>query len=230
MIISVNKEEVIRQFDFKDLYRYLQVEDRSRLPNDLSSQIDNSRDIFAEDIEPYAIYREFEEFEKESEGIIVEGVKILSNVLAKISLDAKSIFVFIVTNGDKIERRSTEYYNKGFYFMSQLSDACGSVFVEALLRSLLNRLEIENKDNGYLLSAPYSPGYCDINISQQKSIFELLKQENNRVILNSALQMQPEKSISGVFFKMPREIAKRYKQYYIFCKDCNNRLCKYYKK
>ncbi len=229
MIIKPSGDDIVRYLRADNLYRYLQIADKEKFPEHIRKLIDDSGKKLSELVSPCVIIREFKDFTASNDGILIDNHEIKSGVLAKISLNAESVFVFILTNGDKIEKECRKYYEDGEYFLSQIADGYGSVYAEATLDYIMNRIEDEINPAGFSLSAPYSPGYCDINISQQSVIFDLMKEENDCVTLSESFQMYPEKSISGLFFRMKKEYAMKFRKYFIFCSECKNRFCKHYR-
>lgn len=231
MVICPPAEEVIKNIDINALYKYLNIQNISMIPIDIIKQIDTAINLLGEQINPYIVFKEFDKFITSNKSITLDNKFILrSFVLSKIAPNAKSVIVFIATNGDLIEKKALSYFSEGSYFMSQVTDAYGSVLVEATVNVFLKKFETNISKDGYLLSAVFSPGYCDIDLPQQKEIFRIIGAENTNITINEYGQMYPEKSISGICFKMKADIAKNYKKYFLFCDKCDNKLCKYNKR
>lgn len=230
MDITPSKEEIKEKVKIEDLFRYLNISDPDRVPEEIIKNIKESIKLFLDMVRPYVVFRGFNAFKVADEGIVIEDVFIKSAVLSKIASESRSIYICIVSNGDLIEKNVSMYYESNSFFMAQIADAYGSVLVEATLKAFLDKYERALRKEGIGLSAFYSPGYCDIEVEELKNIFGLLSRENTLVTLTRSGMMYPEKSIAGIFFGIEGEKADRFKKYYIFCDECNNRLCKYYKK
>ncbi len=221
-------EELQTFLDRKNLYQYLGVTDPSVLPINIKNNIESENLNLKNYIKPIVYNFETNKFFIEEGKITIQDITINSRVLSKIGRDAFSVFIFILTIGDEIENLSSQLYSSNQLFMSQLVDAWGSVFVEAAADCFMHNIEASLTE-GFILSARYSSGYCDIDVREQEKIFKLIGEENRLVRLNESFQMIPQKSISGIFFKVDSKRGTKYKKYFIFCKDCSNRLCKYFK-
>jgi|GEM_PF-2225244 len=230
MLLSYDRGELAEYLNEEELYKYLRVPDKNLLPPEVRIEIEEETEKALELLNPEVVYKEFLDFDIQNDVILISGIPINSHILSRIAIDSESIYAFILTAGKEIEKEIERLNSQGRYFKSQVLDACGSVYVEALADLFMHNIESPLLRMDYSLSARYSPGYCDISLEQQSSIFALLKDENISVILTDTFQMIPEKSISGLFFKVRSELSRRYKQYYIFCRECKNRLCKYYKR
>ncbi|MCX7959044.1 MAG: hypothetical protein N3B13_08350 [Deltaproteobacteria bacterium] len=231
MIYLPASKDVERYIKKENLYKYLQIPDNQNISPEISDKIENSGLLFSELIEPYVVFREFTDFEcRHNAVILADTCNIKSVVLSGLATKANSVFVCIVTIGELLEKKVASLISEGAYFMAQIADAFGSVLVEATLDMFIATTEGIISEDGYLLSALYSPGYCDIDISEQEKIFGILHCDNSRVQLNESFEMYPEKSISGLLFKMKKDDAIKYKKYFVHCSECNNRLCKYFKK
>ncbi|MGC8926577.1 MAG: vitamin B12 dependent-methionine synthase activation domain-containing protein [Myxococcota bacterium] len=230
MIESPLIEDIAPFFDENELYKYLQIKRVEKIPQDILQRIEGYKKEAIGLLEPIAVIKEFTDFELVDGGIKIDDYVINSNILSKISQKAKSVYIFILTIGNKLESRVKEYFDSGSLFAAYVVDALGSVYVEAVAEFIMKKIEINISRDGFLLTARYSPGYCDINILNQRNLFNLLKTENTIVSLNESSQMSPEKSISGIFFKMPEDIAAEYKKYFLFCSECTTKECRYFKR
>jgi hypothetical protein len=230
MVESPSREDIIPYCNKQELYNYLQIKDLKKVPDEILVRIDQYNNEIFQLVNPVVVYNEFNNFVIYDKGIGINNVIIYSRVLSRILQRAKSVYLFILTIGGNLEKRVEDYINSNSLFAAQVADALGSIYVEALADFFMKDIEFRIERDGFMLSARYSPGYCDISISEQKKLFDLLKSENKYVILNDSLQMIPEKSISGIFFKMPRDEAIGYKKYFLFCSECEMKYCKHYKK
>ncbi|MCX7943871.1 MAG: hypothetical protein N2746_05120 [Deltaproteobacteria bacterium] len=230
MIIYPTRDKIAKYVKRSVLYEYLGIKELDKVPKNIIRDIDNSEGIFIKLVSPYVVYNEFKKFEFSEEGVSISDHFIKSFVLSWIAQNAVSVYIFIATIGDLLEKEVASLYSRGSFFMAQVADAYGSVYVEALLEFLIEYIEIEEGKKGLLVSAPYSPGYCDIDLSYQKVILDLLGSENSIVSINEAYQMYPGKSVSGILFKMPEGKAKVFKNYFVCCEQCSNFLCKQRKK
>lgn len=230
MVESPSREDIIPYYNKQELYNYLQIKDLKKVPDEILVRIGQYNSEIFQLINPVVVYNEFSNFEIYDQGIGINDVIIYSRVLSRILQRAESVYLFILTIGSNLEARVKDYISSNSLFAAQVADALGSIYVEALADFFMKDIESRILRDGFMLSARYSPGYCDINISEQKKLFDLLKSENKFVVLNESLQMIPEKSISGIFFKMPKDEAIKYKKYFLFCSECEMKYCKYFRK
>ncbi|MBS3795053.1 MAG: hypothetical protein KGY80_09160 [Candidatus Thorarchaeota archaeon] len=146
--------------------------------------------------------------------VVIAGFQLQSNVLASVLLESDSVFPFVVTIGDNVEKkaRRTEdslkqycYEYLGDYVLLQSSDY------------LKHHLEILS--GGSNLSW-YSPGSVDdFKLEEQRNVFRILGDVHERigVELRENLIMYPRKSISGLYFETEE-------QFYT-CQICQREKC-----
>jgi hypothetical protein len=107
------------------------------------------------------------------------------------------IAAFVVTVGRQISQLAEAACRAGDALSGWMFDAFGSWAAEAtadaLMRSLRGQLRSDE-----MLSLRYSPGYCGMDMAQQRTIFQLAEPESIGVSLLPTLLMQPTKSISGM--------------------------------
>jgi len=119
---------------------------------------------------------------------------------------ARRVAVFMVTAGIEITRRAGLASQRGDAFAGLVLDAIGSWAAENAAEALLARLA------GHLLPGEsftlrYSPGYCGMNLDQQRVLFELAPAGAAGITLLPSLLMQPLKSISGIVGLGPEEVV-----------------------
>lgn len=76
--------------------------------------------------------------------------------------------------------------------------------VEALTDTFVSHLEEKYSKEGFLLTHRYSPGYGDLGIEFQKSVFAILSPEKNLgITLSNELLMSPSKSVTAIIGLKP---------------------------
>lgn len=131
------------------------------------------------------------------------GVTIFGNI-GEYLAHAGRVAVFVVSVGEEISHRA-----EADAFSSWIMDAVGSWAAEASADALMQRLRlhlVEDED----LTLRYSPGYCGMDIRQQRNLFTLIDAESIGVALLPSLLMHPLKSISGLVGLAPKEAVARY--------------------
>ena len=125
----------------------------------------------------------------------IEISKSLSEALAK----ATEGFVVICTLGEDVCKQLSEYQRSGDMVSAMYLDSFLSEAVENLAEySGLELLERFYDSSAYVLGKRFSPGYGDLSLDFQKSIFSLFDEKEIEVRISSKNYMQPEKSISYI--------------------------------
>ncbi|MBN2191928.1 MAG: hypothetical protein JW751_03860 [Polyangiaceae bacterium] len=125
------------------------------------------------------------------------GDHLLVGQIAQHLAGAERLAVFMVTVGDAISHRSRQACRAGDAFAGWVLDALGSWAAEATTELVMLRLR-SALDADEELTVRYSPGYCGMDLEQQRVLFELVDAAAIDVTLLPSCLMQPEKSVSGV--------------------------------
>jgi hypothetical protein len=123
---------------------------------------------------------------------------------------ADQVAVFVVTVGEGISKRAISARQAGDAFAAWVIDAFGSWAAEAAADALMERIRRHLRDQE-ALTLRYSPGYCGMEMSQQRQLFRLVKADSVGVKLLPSLLMQPLKSISGLVGLGPKEAIISYR-------------------
>lgn len=133
------------------------------------------------------------------------GGTILGNV-GEFLHGSSRIAVFVVTAGGRITEFSAEAWGAGDTLAGWTIDAIGSWAAEAAAEALMQRVSLHlGADEG--LTLRYSPGYCGMDLPQQRTIFALAQPGSIGVSLLPSMLMQPMKSVSGLVGLGPRELV-----------------------
>ena len=120
---------------------------------------------------------------------------------------AARVAAFVVTVGDGISRLAAEACRSGDTFAGYVHDAFGSWAAEAAADALVTEVGRHlGKDEA--LTLRYSPGYCGMDLVQQRSVLRLARAESVGVTLLPTMLMQPMKSISGIVGLGPRDAVQ----------------------
>lgn len=111
---------------------------------------------------------------------------------------AKRAAVFVATVGDGPEILSREFMAQGRTLAGMIADVIGSEAAEAAAEAIGVRIRGEAEGEGMTTTMRYSPGYCGMEISEQRGIFDVLDGTTVGVSLNDLCVMNPVKSVSGL--------------------------------
>ena len=123
--------------------------------------------------------------------------------------------LFIGTAGWEYDRAKEDLKARGDIVADFIADSIGSVLAEMTVAQIE-----KDYDGPFTLSMPYSPGYCDWNIREQRLLFSLFPERPCGVILSDSFLMTPEKSVSG-FFALGESLQRQ--PYH--CQICKNPRC-----
>lgn len=148
-------------------------------------------------VEPKVLYKVSYIEEKTADGVVVEGLPLISTVLRQ-NLDAvERVFPFVITIGNKFSETLDAY-----------DDLLEKFYLDTIGNVALNQTRLAFKDHlkqKYAIekTAFMEPGsLANWPIDQQKPLFKLLGdvQASIGVRLTESLLMLPAKSISGIYF------------------------------
>ncbi len=119
--------------------------------------------------------------------------EINSSRLATIAKNVSTILFSAITIDPIIEDKIS---NSASLLEAFIWDTIGTVMIETAVESFLYQIK---KETGLNYSLPFSPGYCDWDLSGQKVIFSALNPEVIGIkLLKDSFMMVPQKSISFV--------------------------------
>lgn len=132
------------------------------------------------------------------------GSATISGNIGEFLEHANRIAVFVVTVGEAISKLAADAAQNGDVFASWVMDALGSWAAEAAADALMERIRPHLREQE-ALTLRYSPGYCGMDIAQQRILFQLVRADFVGVKLLPTLLMHPLKSISGIAGLGPKE-------------------------
>ena len=105
----------------------------------------------------------------------------------------------VVTIGNSLENKVSEFFTKGEYPRAVALDAVGTVSVRSLSNNYMISLVCqESKEQNLQTTKYFSPGSGDWDISQQKNIFQIISVDKIGVKLTESYMMVPQKSLSWI--------------------------------
>jgi hypothetical protein len=146
----------------------------------------------------------------------------VNKIIAAQMRQSEKLAIFTCTIGDKIEKRSREYFDKGEFPKGYILDTLGSVLVEAAMDIIQDKLKQDMAHHGLKITNRYSPGYCRWDVIEQHILFSLLPAKFCGISLNESALMTPIKSVSGII-----GIGKNVEKRAYPCHICKEKDCPY---
>ena len=174
-----------------EILRYLRTSSKTNDKN-LLSLIDECCDEVNRCVRPKTIYRIFDctvtENRLETEGFVFSSLRLADNLRG-----CKKVCIFAATLGTESDRLLRTY---------AASDIAKTAVLQACLASkteeVCDALEDNLKAQGMKLRQRYSPGYFDLDITENKKVFELMDiTKRIGVTLTDTFQMVPTKSVTA---------------------------------
>ena len=155
--------------------------------------------------------------------VVIEGEIVFeSKVIAPLLEQCEKAAVFLVTIGEHLEEMAYQLAEDGLIVQATVLDAIGSVAAEGVADYVQGKIKEIANNQGLVISQRFSPGYCDWDISQQRTVFWAVSGDSMGIHLTDGCLMIPRKSISGVI-----GIGPRYGnvENYNPCRTCDKHDC-----
>lgn len=158
----------------------------------LLSLIDECCEEVNDSVKPKTLHRIFD-CTVNADSVAVEGCVFKSERLAENLKGCKRVCIFGATLGTECDRLLRTYAS---------NDITRSVVLQACLASKIEEvcdsLEDSLKSSGLVLRRRFSPGYFDLDIKENKKIFELLELTKRiGLAITDTFQMVPTKSVTA---------------------------------
>jgi hypothetical protein len=148
----------------------------------------------------YSLYR----VEARTPRSLTLGGAVLEGDIGEFLGGVERVAVFVATVGDDIARRAREAWDRDDPLAGWALDALGSWAAEAAADALTVQLGLQ-LNAGEAMTLRFSPGYCGMDLEQQRALFRLVQAGAVGVELLPTFLMKPLKSISGVIGMGPKE-------------------------
>lgn len=149
-------------------------------------------------IAPKGTYALYEPDARDRRSLSFGPGAVLRGAVADFLRPASRFAVFLVTAGPGIARQVDAAWRAGDALGALVWDALGSQIAEGAADALADDLRRRLRP-GEALTLRYSPGYCGMDLAQQRVLFALLDPAPVGVTLLPALIMEPVKSVSGIY-------------------------------
>jgi len=143
-----------------------------------------------------------------------------SEVIARLLERAEEVAVFALTIGTELENEAARLAREGLILQATMLETIGSLYTEQLADWVETRIGDLARTRGLTTSRRLSPGHCDWDVNQQKTVFRILKEDCTRIRLTDSCLMIPRKSISGIIGIGYSDITD-----YNPCKSCDKYDC-----
>ena len=179
-----------------------------------AEQVQNLLDISLPLIRSKAVYRVCFIEEKLENALVLEGIRLTSQVLRKNLDEVGRVFPYVVTIGSELEERAggSKDLLENYYL-----DLIGNMALRKSRDYLEGHLRSRFALDGMSFMSPGS--LPDWPIEEQRQLFSILQgvEQSIGVRLNESLLMIPRKSVSGIYF--PTEIK------FYSCQLCPREIC-----
>ena len=126
------------------------------------------------------------------------GIDTDSSVISKAVGGCESVVLFAATVGTPFDRLIASY-SRLEPSKALILQAIGAERIESLCDAFCDHMNTELKSCGKSLRTRVSPGYGDIPLSMQRSVFKILDCERKiGLTLNESLLMSPSKSVTAI--------------------------------
>jgi len=183
-------------FNKKEIYRYLGYKNHETSSCD--DLIDECIDMVKNALECKACYEIYPIFQKDEFELDLGFDTIHSKDLSKNLKYCDNIILFAATIGMQTDRLITKYSSIS-PSKSVVLQAVGAAAIEAWCDILCDELKKLDIAKGKSFMPRFSPGYGDLSLQVQSSIFEALNcRKLIGVTLTESLMMLPTKSVSAI--------------------------------
>lgn len=128
-----------------------------------------------------------------------DGTFLKSRHLAKMLQKSDEALLMAGTAGSEITDRITLEMEKGNPAAAVVLDAVGSASADIILDWIMDVFNKILQREGRRLTRPrFSPGFGDLHLNNQATIFRLLDLERLNLSLNDSMMLAPEKSVLAI--------------------------------
>jgi len=219
------KIKVKPKIDSYELARLFGGSRSSRFSRSTKIKIVDMERILIDRMEPsiYFLIRQIDSINKGSVHL-QEGPVFKSTKLSKTMKECEEVICFIATLGNGVDNEIKGLMDENRLSEAYVLDAMGSVAVENMVERFHKRESAKYKGKSKAITLPFSPGYCDWPLRDQKKLFNLFNSFQLNVKLTDSCLMKPRKSISGVFGVTPLHPSIPFHNYNP-CTECSKQSC-----
>jgi hypothetical protein len=123
---------------------------------------------------------------------------------------SECVAAFIATAGPDVEHLASELMQQGDVLAAMIVNAVGAERAEAAEAMVIEQLREHARDCAFAPTLPYSPGYCGMALTEQRTLFSLFGDCDVGVTLTDSCLMRPLKSVSGLIGLGPAERVRAF--------------------
>jgi hypothetical protein len=185
-----------------EIVRYCGYSDRQPPPAEVERTIAETVADASAHLRPKGTYSLYIVTARSARSLSLGAVTIQGQV-ARFLEGASRVAAFVVTAGRELSQLVARGGRTGDPVRGWVLDALGSWAAEAAAEALMRPLALRLAPDE-ALTLRYSPGYCGMDLEQQRTVFQLVEADSIGVSLLPSCLMQPLKSISGLVGLGPR--------------------------
>lgn len=184
---------MLLKYDLRETARYMGYKHGAMPTPEICELIDEAYEELLKVIQPKYIYKEYE-FNRISEGIIIDGIEFKSQKLLNHIKNSSTIILFGATLGQGADTL-TRKYSVTDIAMAAVAQAIAGSMVENLCDIACQELKKTIKGEH---RPRFSPGYSDFHISSQADFFKLMPMNKQLgVSLSDGFMMTPTKTVTA---------------------------------
>ncbi len=199
------KEVQMNEIDWDKVYEYFQGYshiDIHNIPENYEDYIIPMLELLKNEAVIQVKYGITKVIARNTTEIILENhFSFTGKMIARAYADAEKIIIYVMTirNIDQLLQNHPDLMESFFleYWATSILNSLREQYYEVFETSLV--------DEGYKLTCVWSPGQTQFELSNQETLFQLLKPEEIGVILDRYNRMIPLKSVSGTVGIAPKE-------------------------
>lgn len=202
--------------DLGEVLRYLGYPAGASLPPSVMERVRQAMQTCRGRVRPRGVYRVYRVKRAGPHWLELAGGARLRGRVGEFLGSAERAAVFLATAGEEIVELAEQAMRARDTLGGLIYHALGSALAEAMVERIVAEVQ-RGLGPGEALTMRYSPGYCGIPLSEQRTLFSLIDAACIGVELLPTLIMRPLKSVSGVVGIGP---AERVRAYGNPCDDC----------
>lgn len=211
--MEVNKKETLRYLGYRG----------QELDTHMESLIDKTSQELLNTIVPKSVHQEFPCTITNDITIQLGSLVFESKHLAKNLKGCDRAVIFAATIGSSADTLIKRYSIMNLAKAS-IVQAAGAALIETFCDTLEDSIRLEAQKRNLYLRPRFSPGYGDLALEVQKSIFNVLEcSKRIGITLTDSCLMYPSKSVTAIIglSKFPKNCMKEK------CNSCSNAECDY---
>ena len=211
--MKIDIEKII--IDKKQVLNFLGYSNR-KIPPIIMKKVDEEIEKSHNLLKPVVFSKQFQIDKIQGENVYFEKEYCLKgDYFAKELEGSSSIYLVVYSIGNNIEEKINEYSNSSEMIRAMILDKIGVVALDNIRQHI--KKVIIKEVLPYKISAQLFPGSKDIDVSNQKIILDVFKEENNIISISKYYQLNPIKTVAVIFGIGNVEDKKD------MCDRCNNK-------